>query len=53
MTEPYNSGIDLGRVWVGIAAEVWRRHPGPVERTAARLLRSPGATHRNEGRSEY
>ena len=34
--------IDLGRVWTGIAAEVWRRHPGPVERLAARLLRSPG-----------
>lgn len=36
------SGIDLGRVWTGVAAEVWRRHPGPVERVAARLLRSPG-----------
>jgi hypothetical protein len=36
------SGIDLGRVWTGIAAEVWHRHPGPVERLAARLLRSPG-----------
>jgi hypothetical protein len=35
-------GIDLGRVWTGVAAEVWRRHPGPVERTATRLLRSPG-----------
>lgn len=35
-------GIDLGRVWTGIAAEVWRRHPGPVERLAVRLLRSPG-----------
>ncbi len=57
MTEPRNSsrgdgeldrrridvnGIDLDRVWVGVAAEVWRRHPGPVERIAARLLRSPG-----------
>jgi hypothetical protein len=38
----HESGIDLGRVWTGIAAEVWRRHPGPVERLAARLLRSPG-----------
>ncbi len=36
------SGIDLGRVWTGVAAELWRRHPGPVERLAARLLRSPG-----------
>jgi len=35
-------GVDLGRVWAGVAAEVWRRHPGQVERTAARLLRSPG-----------
>ncbi|HTU73822.1 MAG TPA: hypothetical protein VMG38_09920 [Trebonia sp.] len=35
-------GIDLGRVWTGIAAEVWRRDPGPVERLAVRLLRSPG-----------
>ncbi|MGD0700407.1 MAG: hypothetical protein ABSA02_11040 [Trebonia sp.] len=36
------SDIDLGRVWTGVAAEVWRRHPGPAERLAARLLRSPG-----------
>jgi hypothetical protein len=35
-------GIDLSRVWTGVVAEVWRRHPGPVERAAARLLRSPG-----------
>jgi hypothetical protein len=35
-------GVDLGRVWTGVAAEVWRRHPGWIERTAARLLRSPG-----------
>jgi hypothetical protein len=34
--------VDLSRVWTGVAAEVWRRHPGPLERTAARLLRSPG-----------
>ena len=34
--------VDLDRVWVGVAAEVWRRHPGRIERTAARLLRSPG-----------
>jgi hypothetical protein len=35
-------GVDLGRVWTSVAAEVWRRHPGWTERTAARLLRSPG-----------
>jgi hypothetical protein len=34
--------VDLGRVWAGVAAEVWRRHPGRIERAAARLLRSPG-----------
>jgi hypothetical protein len=34
--------IDLDRVWTGVAAEVWRRHPGWPERIAARLLRSPG-----------
>jgi hypothetical protein len=37
-----NDDIDLDRVWVNVAAEVWRRHPGRLERTAARLLRSPG-----------
>jgi hypothetical protein len=37
-----NGDIDLDRVWVNVAAEVWRRHPGRLERTAARLLRSPG-----------
>jgi len=36
------SDVDLGRVWTGVAAEVWRRRPGPAERLAARLLRSPG-----------
>jgi hypothetical protein len=36
------TGVDLDRVWTGVAAEVWRRHPGWIERTAARLLRSPG-----------
>jgi hypothetical protein len=34
--------IDLNRVWVNVAADVWRRQPGRVERMAARLLRSPG-----------
>jgi len=37
-----NDDIDLDRVWVNVAAEVWHRQPGRVERTAARLLRSPG-----------
>jgi len=35
-------GVDLGRVWTGVAAEVWRRRPGWFERAAGRLLRSPG-----------
>ena len=34
--------VDLGRVWVSVAAQVWRREPGRLERTASRLLRSPG-----------
>lgn len=34
--------VDLDRVWVAVAGEVWRRRPGPVERLAGRLLRSPG-----------
>ncbi len=34
--------IDLGRVWTSVAAQVWRRHPGRLERAAGRLLRSPG-----------
>ena len=34
--------VDLDRVWTGVAAEVWRRRPGPLQRTAGRLLRSPG-----------
>jgi hypothetical protein len=35
-------GVDLDRVWLGVAAQVWRRRPGPVERAAGRLLHSPG-----------
>lgn len=35
-------GVDLDRVWLGLAARVWRREPGRVERLAACLLRSPG-----------
>jgi hypothetical protein len=34
--------VDLDRVWLGVAAQVWLRRPGPVERAARRLLRSPG-----------
>jgi hypothetical protein len=34
--------VDLERVWLGVAAEVWRRRPGLVERLAGRALRSPG-----------
>ena len=34
--------VDLDRVWIGVAADVWQRRPGPVERLASRLLRSPG-----------
>src|SRR5690348_8728951 len=34
--------VDLDRVWLGVAAEVWHRRPGPLERAAGRLLRSPG-----------
>ena len=39
---PPGADVDLGRVWTGVAAEVWRRRPGPLERAAGRLLRSPG-----------
>ena len=34
--------VDLDRVWLRVAAEVWRREPGWLERGASRLLRSPG-----------
>jgi hypothetical protein len=34
--------VDLGRVWLAVAAQVWRRRPGWVERAAMRVLRSPG-----------
>jgi hypothetical protein len=34
--------VDLDRVWLGVAAQVWRREPGWAERAARRLLRSPG-----------
>lgn len=34
--------VDLSRVWIGVAGQVWRRRPGLLERSAAALLRSPG-----------
>ena len=34
--------VDLRGVWTAVAAQVWRRRPGPAERLAGRLLRSPG-----------
>ena len=34
--------VDLDRVWIGVAAEVWRRRPGALERLAGRAMRSPG-----------
>jgi hypothetical protein len=44
--QPYGEAlpadVDLDRVWLGVATEVWRRHPGRLERLAGRLLRSPG-----------
>ncbi|HEY0717133.1 MAG TPA: hypothetical protein VGD68_05915 [Streptosporangiaceae bacterium] len=39
---PGPADVDLDRAWLGVAAEVWRRQPGPTERLAGRLLRSPG-----------
>jgi hypothetical protein len=38
---PAAGEVDIGRVWLGVATEVWRRRPGWTERTAGRLLRSP------------
>jgi hypothetical protein len=40
--DPAPPDVDLDRVWLGVAAQVWRRQPGPAERLAGRLLRSPG-----------
>ena len=34
--------VDLDQVWLRVAAQVWRREPGWLERTAGRLLGSPG-----------
>lgn len=36
------SDVDLDKVWLGVAAQVWRGQPGLLERLAGRLLRSPG-----------
>ena len=33
-------GVDLDRVWTGVAAEVWRRHPGRLERSSRAAVRS-------------
>jgi hypothetical protein len=34
--------VGLDRAWLGLAAELWRRRPGRLERAAGWLLRSPG-----------
>src|SRR5579863_1175182 len=39
---PAPGDVDLDRVWLGVAAQVWQRRPGLAERAAIRLLRSPG-----------
>jgi hypothetical protein len=39
---PGPGDVDLGRVWLAVATQVWRREPGRLERAAGRLLRSPG-----------
>lgn len=36
------AGVDLGRVWGRVAAEVWARPAGRAERLAVAVLRSPG-----------
>jgi hypothetical protein len=41
-TNDAKNDVGLGRVWIGVATEVWRREPSWLERAAARLLRSPG-----------
>ena len=42
MKDGESAEVDLDRVWIDVAAEIWRRHPGRVERVTGRLLRSPG-----------
>jgi hypothetical protein len=34
--------VDLERVWTWVAAEVWQREPGWLERRVGRLLNAPG-----------
>jgi hypothetical protein len=34
--------VDLDRVWLAVATQVWQRRPSWLERVAGRLLRSPG-----------
>ena len=34
-------GVNFDRVWNGIASGLWATEPGPLERGASRLLRSP------------
>jgi hypothetical protein len=41
-TEARPPDVDLDRVWLAVAARVWRRAPRPAERAARWLLRSPG-----------
>jgi hypothetical protein len=40
--DPAPQDVDLNRVWIGVATQVWHREPGWLERWAARLLRSAG-----------
>ena len=42
MKDGESAEVDLDQVWIDVAAEIWRRHPGRVERVTGRLLRSPG-----------
>jgi hypothetical protein len=40
--DPCPPDVDLKRAWLGVAAQAWSRQPGWAERTAGRVLRSPG-----------
>lgn len=40
--KPPELDIDLNKVWLGVASEVWATQPGHLERLATYLLRSPG-----------
>jgi hypothetical protein len=39
---PAPPDVDLDRAWTGVAAVVWQRQPGRLERLARKVLRSPG-----------